>query len=133
MHVGLVRDPESDKIHHINSMAVAGTLSGQLSVMRDQILRADHVSRVSYLPNFAFSWIVSICVTIVLAGVKTTDSVQEYTLLPSLILFVYLFAMFMEEMDDPFDARSSVSVTLESLEQLHLHGDQMPEETKRSR
>jgi len=69
----------------------------------------------------------------VLAGVKTTDAVQECTLLPSLVLFVYLFAMFMEEMDDPFDSRSSVSVNLESLEQLHLQHGTQDQEMKRSR
>uniref|UniRef100_A0A7S3Z1E2 Bestrophin homolog n=1 Tax=Lotharella globosa TaxID=91324 RepID=A0A7S3Z1E2_9EUKA len=121
MQVALVQDREVKDNHPgINPMTVASNLSKQLNVIRAHILRADHVSRCNYLPvGLAFNWIVSICCTMVLLSVKTTDIIQEFTLLPSLVLFVYLFVMFMTEMDDPFDMNSSISVSIESLEKLH--------------
>uniref|UniRef100_A0A7S2TI20 Bestrophin homolog n=1 Tax=Lotharella oceanica TaxID=641309 RepID=A0A7S2TI20_9EUKA len=133
MQVSLVQDPESHKQHpNMNPMTVASSLSKQLNVIRAHILRADHVSRCNYLPvGAAFNWIISICCTMVLLSVTTTDIIQELTLLPSLVLFVYLFVMFMTEMDDPFDINSSISVSIESLEKLHSTTRQWLEEFDR--
>eukprot|EP00954_Amorphochlora_amoebiformis_P029406 1393107-Amorphochlora_amoeboformis.AAC.1 len=52
--------------------------------------------------------------------VDTAGWVVECTLLPSLLLFVFLFALFAAEIDDPFDMDSSVSVSIETLRVLRV-------------
>ncbi|GAB5372236.1 hypothetical protein AAMO2058_001648000 [Amorphochlora amoebiformis] len=93
----------------------------QTATVRKLLLRADHVSRSAYLPvGTAFSWLLAICSVLVLGTVDTAGWVVECTLLPSLLLFVFLFALFAAEIDDPFDMDSSVSVSIETLRVLRV-------------
>jgi len=108
------------KTRRPGDMPILINLTKQIAVIRRLILRADHVARASYLPiSQSLSWLLAISSSIVLSGVEYTNLFQEYTLLPCLASFVYLFGLFAEEMDDPFNIYSSISVSMESFQSLH--------------
>mmetsp|Transcript_1685 Transcript_1685/g.2431 ORF Transcript_1685/g.2431 Transcript_1685/m.2431 type:complete len:304 (+) Transcript_1685:162-1073(+) len=97
-----------------NTTSACIDLGRQISHIRTLILRADHVARATYLPiSFSLSWLIVTSTTVVLLGVEYSTWEQEYTLLPCLVMFVYLFVLFASEMDDPFNIYSSISVSME--------------------